>query len=1152
MGKSAQYKQTRNLLIVAAIVVAIVVSIALIARFADLSVSGSNKPDAHSLSPPLLDSKSQEGHDSPDVIKLKAEISALKAQLAQSAKLSQVERERLQKELRAASDALMAVASTKLDPQNVRTLSAPACLPSEEAFNIDAVQPEYDFIVPRTRDLASQNLSLSAEYKVVSQRLFLPRGRELSPEAGRIENCGHFKVELVVESKPGLENVLCNPTTGGNTHLHMTMPYRSFWDATWQKRSYTSDFVCTSRTDLHNGNHRFVFEPRFRFSSSSPRVLVAPPKPGLYNMRYEWMSSVTNLPLSRHLVRFPFEVTCELTANADFCAGVKRYIGGRCMSIAQPCGLDLIDCNPADPSCDLSRYSQSTLCNVFPCNATMRRCGIYAAGVTSLAIVDPLITLNKVDPLANLSRCAACTPAACKPNCAQGRKCGSDGCGGTCGQLGGACPIDSKTNLQLECTADGLCIEPVGPTTTPGTCSNPFDLFNMTQNNVATPNPDGFIYNLTVFERYTVPNSTSFAIRPVANQSAWFAANSSDGVTVPETGVAMRITYATSEDRATDQVPVSCSVSGGVPDIIYRFRVTKTTGVEFMTTGIDGDPAVADTVLTIHGGDGTDSVTGPATQCNKIYSADLYPANVLCTDDSVPPAGFGSRVFVASIQPGVYYIVVSAYSAQAVSPYQLWVTFTDTTVYGGASPKCAEKMCGDNEAGFVCNPSVPCTLPNTCVSGKCINCPVTEYVPDCAQRQCGAPADGCTDDHLCGDCKGNGQRICEQDEGRCVVDPVCDPMVPSCSGDFDTGKKADVWCTSDCSWQRGDNLMFDLITNIEREIVTSMYVERRLFNSDSCAFQEGCITGSGSRLLLRQTTNVHNQAMVGFVPGDIARQVRDFMWALCHQHYHFLDFASFNIRAAYDFAVTHLSNLATVNIKNETTVFGGGKLSYCIEDTRRYMHSPRMACEASSSCSDQGLLAGWTDEYNANLDCQWTDNTNQETESINLAKEIALGCIVAVTNTSFDCVMPMPMKRHGEGSGGPVGSSDPSLTVGCIFNNTILPGGGVHNHLTPPGACMAPIGYLNRWYWNEVDANVARRIPEYSYKNNKFRHLVFVPYVPSIVGRASYYDFFNMYSALYRDPCSQLPAGGRTVFCDDIFVVHSPAYNVSKGLAFTW
>ena len=113
-------------------------------------------------------------------------------------------------------------------------------------------------------------------------------------------------------------------------------------------------------------------------------------------------------------------------------------------------------------------------------------------------------------------------------------------------------------------------------------------------------------------------------------------------------------------------------------------------------------------------------------------------------------------------------------------------------------------------------------------------------------------------------------------------------------------------------------------------------------------------------------------------------------------------------------------------------------------------------------------------------------------------------------------------------------------------------GGMQHNHLTPPGACMAPMNYLNRWYWNEVDVNVARRITEYSYRNNRFRHAMFVPYVPSIVGRADYLDFFNMYSPLYRDPCSQLPAGISSLYCDNIGTVHSVAYNISKGLPFYW
>jgi hypothetical protein len=761
---------------------------------------------------------------------------------------------------------------------------------------LDTIQPEYDFILPATSALPSQRpTNDTGRLIVISQSLILPTLQEMSPSASDVENCAHVSVTLKVAASPRLAALTCG-TTGGNNYLRQTMPYRAFWDGHFNKQTFSSDLVCVfkSAADV-TGAVTFRFEPRLR-ANEPVRNLYAPPKPGLYNMRFEWVNTSSVVPMSRHLVRFPLDVTCELDGKNDFCGGAKRYIKNQCLSTLQPCGLDAIHCNPADPSCDLSIYSNATLCAVYPCDPVARRCGIYPAAVTRKAIIDPQLTLALVDPVANLTTCAACTEAPCKPDCTAGRKCGGDGCGGYCGKLiNGTCPSG------LECSGQGICIEPSGPSATPGTCGNPFDIFNLTQTTVGS-------YNATAYERYLLANNQP-AVRPVANQAAWFAGNASDGVSVPESGALIRITYSNGEGLATDQVSVTCSVSGGIPDIIYRFRVTRETGFEAMILDISGDPTKADTILALHGGPGNDTLHAPQTQCDVPYSADQYPANVICADDSVPPAGLGSRVFAAFIPPGVYYLVATSYAAQAAKPYQLWLKFTDTNTatYSGAAPKCAEKMCGDDEAGYVCNPSSPCTEPNSCTAiGLCVNCPVVNYEPDCAQRQCGIPGDGCTADPLCGTCKPD-QRVCDVATGKCVVDQVCDPLVPTCNSDTNFGKKGDVWCGNDCSWRRSTEPLFDMISGVEREIIISMYLERRSFSATSCAFQEGCIKGSGPRLLFRQTTNVHNQALIGYEPGDQSRMVRDFVYASCHQHLHFLDFASFYGRAIGNFIVTALN-----------------------------------------------------------------------------------------------------------------------------------------------------------------------------------------------------------------------------------------------------
>ena len=49
----------------------------------------------------------------------------------------------------------------------------------------------------------------------------------------------------------------------------------------------------------------------------------------------------------------------------------------------------------------------------------------------------------------------------------------------------------------------------------------------------------------------------------------------------------------------------------------------------------------------------------------------------------------------------------------------------------------------------------------------------------------------------------------------------------------------------------------------------------------------------------------------------------------------------------------------------------GRKLSYCMEDSYRYLSTPVVPCTAKSTCDNQGIQPGWADSYPQTLDCQW-------------------------------------------------------------------------------------------------------------------------------------------------------------------------------------
>ena len=122
---------------------------------------------------------------------------------------------------------------------------------------------------------------------------------------------------------------------------------------------------------------------------------------------------------------------------------------------------------------------------------------------------------------------------------------------------------------------------------------------------------------------------------------------------------------------------------------------------------------------------------------------------------------------------------------------------------------------------------------------------------------------------------------------------------------------------------------------------------------------EGAVAAPGRRRLLRFDTVVVNRGTEDLVVGDPADPEppftpEDFELSPCHQHYHFLGFASYELRDAADRQVGF-----------------GHKQSFCMTDSRRYSGTrPRRF-----DCRFQGITAGWGDRYGFDLDGQWVDVT---------------------------------------------------------------------------------------------------------------------------------------------------------------------------------
>ncbi|MBM4361512.1 MAG: hypothetical protein FJ104_02440, partial [Deltaproteobacteria bacterium] len=90
----------------------------------------------------------------------------------------------------------------------------------------------------------------------------------------------------------------------------------------------------------------------------------------------------------------------------------------------------------------------------------------------------------------------------------------------------------------------------------------------------------------------------------------------------------------------------------------------------------------------------------------------------------------------------------------------------------------------------------------------------------------------------------------------------------------------------------------------------------------------------------------------------------------CHQHYHFDHFATFTYGDDPDL---------------------GSKRAFCLESVARYAnHEKSPLWSPYNVCSYQGISAGWGDQYNAGIECQWIDVTSVDTTTAPVTRALGL------------------------------------------------------------------------------------------------------------------------------------------------------------------
>jgi hypothetical protein len=135
---------------------------------------------------------------------------------------------------------------------------------------------------------------------------------------------------------------------------------------------------------------------------------------------------------------------------------------------------------------------------------------------------------------------------------------------------------------------------------------------------------------------------------------------------------------------------------------------------------------------------------------------------------------------------------------------------------------------------------------------------------------------------------------------------------------------------------------------------TSPNVITRSFDTNDCEVLEGCET-PGTHQLLSFTTETRNIGAGDLVMGNPATNAL-FHYASCHGHYHFEEFAN------YDLLDT-----------NGNVVASGHKVGFCLLDDHPWSSTANP--QTKYSCGYQGIQVGWADVYEAGLPCQYIDVT---------------------------------------------------------------------------------------------------------------------------------------------------------------------------------
>ncbi|MFM9028831.1 MAG: lysyl oxidase family protein [Bacteroidota bacterium] len=142
---------------------------------------------------------------------------------------------------------------------------------------------------------------------------------------------------------------------------------------------------------------------------------------------------------------------------------------------------------------------------------------------------------------------------------------------------------------------------------------------------------------------------------------------------------------------------------------------------------------------------------------------------------------------------------------------------------------------------------------------------------------------------------------------------------------------------------QGPDLLFDSLSFVNSLGLATM-------TAATCDVAEGCVTGYGTRHVIRFTSKIWNQGTADYYIGTNATQPGMFNTNNCHGHAHYEGYGDYRLYDTAGFVVP-----------------AGHKNGYCVMD---------LCGTGQYTCGNMGISAGCYDVYGVGTQCQWVDITD--------------------------------------------------------------------------------------------------------------------------------------------------------------------------------